>query len=76
MTDVFEVPRLLEQDWKDWWTIHDYIAQGKSHISQSQKGRRKYLEQLGRGAGCFEGARHQEQACEQASKQDNAKDTH
>lgn len=31
MTDVFEVPRFLEQDWKDWWTINDYIAQGKSH---------------------------------------------
>lgn len=31
MTDVFEVPRFLEQDWKDWWTINDYIAQGKSY---------------------------------------------
>lgn len=29
MTHVFEVPRILEQDWKDWWTISDYIAQGK-----------------------------------------------
>lgn len=30
-TDVFEVPSFLEQDWKDWWTIHDYMAQGKFH---------------------------------------------
>ncbi|KAK2611361.1 hypothetical protein N8I77_004705 [Diaporthe amygdali] len=28
MTDVFEIPRLLEQEWKDWWTINDYIVQG------------------------------------------------
>lgn len=37
MTDVFEVPPSLEQDWKDWWTINDYIAQGKSHTFNPNK---------------------------------------
>ncbi|KAG6362922.1 hypothetical protein INS49_008017 [Diaporthe citri] len=76
MTDVFEVPRLLEQDWKDWWTIHDYIVQGKSHTSHPQK--KNTPERLERGAGRFEGegsqasgARHTNK---QASKQDITKD--
>ncbi|KAH8788423.1 hypothetical protein F5883DRAFT_635310 [Diaporthe sp. PMI_573] len=34
MTDVFEVPTFLEQQWKDWWTINDYVEQGKSHAYQ------------------------------------------
>lgn len=37
MTDVFEIPRLLEQEWKDWWTINDYIVQGNFPFLVSTK---------------------------------------
>lgn len=23
------MPRFLEQQWKDWWTVNDYMEQGK-----------------------------------------------
>lgn len=55
MTDVFEVPRFLEQDWKDWWTINDYIAQGKSHISHPK--RNKHSITTGNGTWLFRGGK-------------------